>query len=370
MNKIFQNPNRINWIDELKGFILILVCLGHTNINIPFWGGGNLIVVCVAFRMSTFFFLSGLLFSTRRYSDIDSYIKHKTKVLLIPYILLSLLFSILDPRLYDLSLIEKHSYINSFISSSDINTNIDFLIYEFISIFYWGIPITAGPLWFVITLYFVSILFYIIHNIFKSNIIIIVVYAVVCLIIGWLLNLYTLYLPYCFSTVFTASFFFSLGFLTKNRIKYLGAINKVKLSIIIIFLMLIYIYAININGGISLTFNKLGNSFWGYILSTVSGIFLIISIFIFINKFINNSIMQGVLKNIARNALIVLSVHYWVIICCKIFLYSIAKETYFPWLVTLIMITITTLAIPLFRTKLYMLIGKNKISFKESLSIK
>lgn len=80
--------------------------------------------------------------------------------------------------------------------------------------------------------------------------------------------------------------------------------------------------------------------------------------------------MQGILKNIARNALIILSVHYWVIICCKIFLYSIAKETYFPWLVTLIMIIVTTLAIPLFRTKLYKLIGKNKISFKESLSIK
>lgn len=58
--------SRINWIDELKGFILILVCLGHTNINIPFLGG-NLIVMLSAIRMPTFFFLSGLLFSTRRY---------------------------------------------------------------------------------------------------------------------------------------------------------------------------------------------------------------------------------------------------------------------------------------------------------------
>lgn len=30
--------NRINWIDELKGFILILICLGHTHVNIPFLG--------------------------------------------------------------------------------------------------------------------------------------------------------------------------------------------------------------------------------------------------------------------------------------------------------------------------------------------
>lgn len=32
---------RLNWIDELKGFILILVCLGHTNINIPLGGEFN-----------------------------------------------------------------------------------------------------------------------------------------------------------------------------------------------------------------------------------------------------------------------------------------------------------------------------------------
>lgn len=125
-----------------------------------------------------------------------------------------------------------------------------------------------------------------------------------------------------------------------------------------------------INKAISLTFNNLEHNFGGYILSTISGIFLITSIFIFIDKFINNSIIQGILRNIARNALIILSVHYWVVICCRIFLYSIAKETYFPWLVTLIMIIVTTLAIPLFRTKLYMLISKKKITVKESFSIK
>lgn len=369
MDKNISKESRINWIDELKGFILILVCLGHTNINIPFIGG-NLIVICQAFRMSTFFFLSGLLFSTRRYSDIHSYIKSKTKVLLIPYILLSILFSFLDPRLYDLSLMEKYNFLNIIYDSSDINTSFDFFICGFISIFYYGIPMTASPLWFVLTLYFVSIFFYVIHDVFKGNIIIIVVYAVVCLIIGWLLNLYNLCLPYCFSTVFTASFFFTAGYLTKKRIKYITGLNKLKLAVIIIFLIAIYFYAININGGISLNFNKLGNNFWGYILSTISGIFLISSIFIFINKLVKDSIVQGTLRNIARNALIILSVHYWVIICCRIFFSSIAKETYFPWLVTFIMIIVTTLAIPLFRTKLYKLIGKNKISFKESLSIK
>lgn len=44
LNTIMQSnitkSNRIDWIDELKGFILILVCLAHTGINIPLVIGG------------------------------------------------------------------------------------------------------------------------------------------------------------------------------------------------------------------------------------------------------------------------------------------------------------------------------------------
>lgn len=146
--------------------------------------------------------------------------------------------------------------------------------------------------------------------------------------------------------------------------------GDIKLALIIILLSLIYLYAININGSISLVTNELGDNFFGYILSTISGIFLIVNIFIFLNRFVDKSILQGILKNIARNALIILAVHYWAIQCCRIFLNPISNEGYFPWLITLIMVIVTTLAIPIFRTKLYKLIGKEKISFEESLSIK
>ena len=361
---------RINWIDQLKGFILTLVCLAHTNINIPL-GGENLIVIMSAIRMPTFFFLSGILFSTRRYPNISSYMTHKTKVSLIPYILLSLLFSFLDPRLYDLSLMEKQSYLNSFFSSSDIHSNLNFLAMEFITIFYYGNPPNiVASLWFVLTLYLVSILFFIIHHILRGGSRGIIMYAICCLMVGWILNLYELILPYCFSTVLTASFFFSLGYLTKKVIKLMTEQSEIKLGLIIILLSPIYLYAINMNGIIDLNFNKLGNSLVYYILSTISGIFLIISLFILLNRFVNKSMLQGIFKNIARNALVILAVHYWVIKCCKLYFYSISKESYFPWLVTLIMVIVTTLAIPIFRTKLYKLIGKEKISFKESLSIK
>lgn len=171
----------------------------------------------VSYSNACLLLLSGILFSTRRYPNISSYMTHKTKVLLIPYILLSLLFSFLDPRLYDLSLMEKQSYLNSFFSSSDIHSNLNFLAMEFITIFYYGNPPNiVAPLWFVLTLYLISILFFTIHHILSGSSRGIIIYAICCLMAGWILNLYNLILPYCFLTVLTASFFLQFRMFNKK----------------------------------------------------------------------------------------------------------------------------------------------------------
>lgn len=93
------SQNRIQWIDEYKGFVLLLVCLFHVeqsfkNVNLG-------MDALSAMRMSAFFFISGVLFSTRRFADFKSYALHKTKVLLLPYIWLSLLFLALDPVVWN-----------------------------------------------------------------------------------------------------------------------------------------------------------------------------------------------------------------------------------------------------------------------------
>ena len=88
---------RIGWIDEFKGFVLLLVCLYHVEQAFPQAQMGMLHLS--ALRMSAFFFISGMLFSTRRFDSFKDYFVHKTRVLLVPYILLSLLFLALDPVL-------------------------------------------------------------------------------------------------------------------------------------------------------------------------------------------------------------------------------------------------------------------------------
>ncbi len=42
MQSNITKSHRVNWIDELKGFILILVCLSHVRIHIPLGTGGGI----------------------------------------------------------------------------------------------------------------------------------------------------------------------------------------------------------------------------------------------------------------------------------------------------------------------------------------
>ena len=100
-----DKATRIGWIDEFKGFVLLLVCLFHVEQSFSCANMGMLHLS--ALRMSAFFFISGMLFSTRRFPNFKGYFIHKTKVLLIPYILLSLLFLALDPVLYNFDLFPK-----------------------------------------------------------------------------------------------------------------------------------------------------------------------------------------------------------------------------------------------------------------------
>lgn len=90
------STGRINYIDELKGFILCLVCLGHIAYSELSYAMNWMSLM----RMFTFFFLSGLLFSRRRFPTFKDYAISKTKHLLFPYIWLSLFFLIITFQIY------------------------------------------------------------------------------------------------------------------------------------------------------------------------------------------------------------------------------------------------------------------------------
>lgn len=282
--------NRIPWIDEFKGFVLLMVCLFHVD---QIFSNVNMRMEHLsALRMSAFFFISGVLFSTRRFPDFLSYAKHKTKVLLLPYVSLSLLFLALDPVLYHFEWFPRAPKMAIMYTYPTITNVWEYIGWNLIKIFAVGkSSIGAGPLWFVFTLYSISIIFYAIHALIKKvsaspllSKIIIFISAVGSLLCGWILFKNHIRLPLGIERTCTTLFFFASGFLCKDLIKFLNRLNPTSLLGSAIILFTLYAIIEEANPWFSIMNNDLGKNFFVFLGSSVFGIFGLVSSFQFLSK--------------------------------------------------------------------------------------
>ena len=380
---------RIGWIDEFKGFVLLLVCLYHVEQSFPQAQMGMLHLS--ALRMSAFFFISGMLFSTRRFGNFKSYLVHKTRVLLVPYILLSLLFLALDPVLYNFDLFPKAPRMTVMNIKPEIATVWDYIYWNLAKIFVAGkSSIGSGPLWFVFTLYSVSLLFYGVQCAARkiSEILsplrgsrmtagVIALIAIASLAGGWFLYVNHIRLPLGIERDLTVLFFFACGWMCKGVLKgfaCLGAGNKGKSILATVALISFIVYAfIEIpDPNFSIMNNDLGKSFPVFLASSIFGIVGLVAAFMFADKLPDIApirIAKGILRNISRNALIILAVHWYIFLVLRIVFKAQIDRPGIAYLSALIVIAGIVGAIPLFHCKLYRLLGKEKISARESLSI-
>lgn len=378
---------RIEWIDEFKGFVLLLVCLFHIEQSFKSIDMGMLHLS--AFRMSAFFFISGVLFSTRRFSTFKSYAVHKSKVLLIPYILLSLLFLALDPVIYNFDWFPRAPRMSVMTIRPVIQSVSDYIGWNMAKIFIAGkSSIGSGPIWFVFTLYSISLIFYGVqkiattfaHRLLIQRIIIAIV-TVICFAGGWLLYKNHIRLPLGIERDLTCLGFFAMGWLSKDLIKQLGnLLNKKKstLSVLIVAAIsisafILYAFFEDANPYFSIMNNDLGKSLPKFILSSIFGIVGLVSALMLLSRIPAIApvrTFKGILRNISRNALVILAVHWWVLLILRIIFKPMLDKPGVAYTAFPIVILVTIAAIPLFRCKLYKLIGKQKISVRESLSIK
>lgn len=340
-----------------------------------------------AFRMSAFFFISGVLFSTRRFPNFKSYFVHKSKVLLLPYLALSILFLLLDPVVYDFSLFPRAPRMTIMNIRPEILCAWDYICWNLAKIFVAGkSSIGSGPIWFVFTLYSISLMFYVVHGTAnkisgavsagnrKQRIqkIFIFITAAASLAAGWALYKNHIRLPLGIERDLTTLFFFACGFLCKDFIKLLQKLKIYALAPLAVTAFVLYGYIEDPNPYFSIMNNDLGKSFLTFFGSSISGIIGLISSFIILSKLPRLKpleITKGIFRNISRNALIILAVHWWALLVLRI-VFKIQLDKPGIVFVTLpIIIAICMIAIPLFRCKLHKLIGKEKISAKESLSI-
>ncbi|SHL82352.1 acyltransferase [Fibrobacter sp. UWH4] len=395
-----DKATRIGWIDEFKGFVLLLVCFYHIEQSFSNVSMGMLHLS--ALRMSAFFFISGMLFSTRRFSDFKSYFIHKTRVLLIPYILLSLLFLALDPVLYHFEWFPRAPRMTIMNIKPEITGVWDYLYWNLAKIFIAGkSSIGSGPLWFVFTLYSVSLMFYGVMVISKRieswipslrSRMTVAGIAIASLIAGWLLYKNHIRLPFGIERDLTVLFFFTCGWICREPIKNLSrdcfgfrSSNDIQYTAlqrcsgtlltagIALISFVLYAFVENPDPNFSIMNNVLGKSLGFFLASSFFGIAGLIATFIVADKLPNIApirIAKGILRNISRNALVILAVHWWILLVLRIVFKSELDKPGTAYLSAIIVTVAVTIAIPIFRCKLYKLLGKEKVSVRESLRIR
>lgn len=259
--------SRINYIDICKGIGIIMVIMGH--FPIPKF----LRIYIYSFHMPLFFFISGYL-NKNNYKK--GYIKHRFYALITPY----LMFSILNTIIW-------------YLVSGDEN-NLKLRLYETL--------IGNGgsiALWFLVCLFFTEVSFFILNKTFESNYIkgfIIVLIG----IIGISFSDLNIILPFKFNTVSISLGIYYLGYLANNLIKYKTEKNTVIgwfiLSIIFSWLQ----FRLN-NKQIDMNNYFYGNIFVFYITSVV-GIFFCFALSKKIKK-------NNILEYLGKNSLIILCIH-------------------------------------------------------------
>ena len=347
-----------------------------------------------ALRMSAFFFISGMLFSTRRFPNFKSYLVHKTRVLLLPYIFLSLLFLLLDPVLYNFEWFPRAPRMVIITIRPEIHSVWDYIYWNLAKIFVAGkSSIGSGPLWFVFTLYSVSLLFYGVQCAARkiSEILsplrgsrmtagVTALIAIASLAGGWFLYKNHIRLPLGIERDLTVFFFFANGWLCKGALKDprlrgddVRGKNILALVAATIVAFAAYAFIENPDPNFSIMNNDLGKSFPVFLASSVFGIVGLVATFMFADKLPNIApirIAKGILRNISRNALVILAIHWYILLVMRLLFRDMFNKPGIAYFSIAIVATGVIAAIPLFRCKLYRLLGKEKISVRESLSIK
>lgn len=183
---------RIKWIDTAKGIGLILVILGH--LKIPF-----LSAWIYTFHMPLFFFLSGVVFTSGKYTFKD-FLTKRIKSLVIPYFALGSIIFLF--------------YVIVFIIQKQPTIEYLTMLREFlIQRHYWTI-------WFLAALFFTEILYYIIDSLLHNNHIYVTIVSILIAISGVIY--YRLGgdgLPWNIDIALIAQLFFHFGYLFKKNLK-------------------------------------------------------------------------------------------------------------------------------------------------------
>jgi fucose 4-O-acetylase-like acetyltransferase len=276
---------RVDWLDVGKGLGILLVMLGHADIPAP------IKTYIYTFHMPLFFFLSGYLFTHKKFPNVRAFLSKRTKSLILPYLCFSIVSYIWFVLLFNFGQVDYQHNLFIPLLGSLIATRKSF----------WTVQ--SGPLWFVNCILCTEMLFYFISKIGRTK----KVMGISLIFISALGCFYNKMvgkpLPWSIDVAMISVGFYGLGFLYKEyREKFERYINfKAFLLLLIINIVTGYLNYFLSGERVDFYNSSLGNIFLFY-LSALSGIGAFVIL------------VKGMKKNkslqfIGENSLIYLALH-------------------------------------------------------------
>lgn len=264
---------RIKYIDQVKGFAILLIVLGHI---IP---ASFLKTWIYTFHVPIFFIINGILIAKKEKSAKDINVKECFFNILYPYFTFSIFVLIKD--FLKCILIERR-----IISGLIVNDFIKFFLFE-----------GYGTLWFLPVMFFAEVLFI---EIFKNSNYKTTKYILkmtILLLIILLLNKLSIF-KY-FTKIFISLFFLAVGYLlerTKNLFQ-----KKINIEILLLILLAFMPFSI-LNGKVDMHYCIYNNLLLYVIISLINSILIIL---IFKNLKLNSKVLEF----FGKNSLIIMITH-------------------------------------------------------------
>lgn len=320
-----QQSQRVQWIDNAKGIMLLAVVMYHAYSSSP-------VLQYVAYWvMPCFFFISGLLFRMRNESVKDTMV-HRAKTLLVPYLLLSTLFVFLNPNNYN----------------GDILTHFKTNAWD-ILMGYSGFMTIS--LWFVYVLFEVCFVMTVLHKLLvrqndalKYGLLTVV--GIVCIV--WDAICKDMTLPFKLSHFFMSMFMYMLGYMLQHHIKNLSNIPMPWLAVCALITQAVAIMLYIAQDSTNLFLSEMCRV--GMMLMSTASL---ISIVYVMTHSVRENVVGRSLRYIANNGMCVLAVHMWTICMCHLYL-----PYQNPYVIAILALIVSLLLAPITNRFTPMLVGK------------
>ena len=207
--------NRVMWIDYAKFIGIVLVVCAHQTTNKGWFD------FISAFDIPLFFFLSGFLFSFKKFDSYRQFLKARIKQLLVPYFLLNFVayfFWLFFFKKFDLMFVSSGPFYKSFFGIFYGNGYGDWLIH-------------CIATWFIICLFTLENIYFLVFRRLKTTqkYIALPLFLVIC----WLDRLYTpFWWPWGLDIAFVGIIFYGTANIFKEKVIQLIQLSPPKLFVI------------------------------------------------------------------------------------------------------------------------------------------